>query len=290
MNSTIFLFIATLLCWGPTWYVIKFQLGIVDPMVSVFYRFFLASIIILFFCKFKNFKIQFSFKEHFFIAVLGILLFNINYVIFYLSTQYLISGFVALCFSSILFMNIINNIIFHRNLPSIMTILGGAIGTLGLIFIFYEEISNFTLSSTTSFGIFLGIIATYFASLGNLVSAYTSKIKLPVVPVTGYGMLYGSLSLLIYLLVIDTPFQFDFSLSYNLSLIYLSVFGSVFGFSLYLTLIEKIGSNDAAYVAIIMPLIALLVSTIFENLLWNLNLIIGAVMIILGNILILKKN
>ena len=290
MNSTIFLFISTLLCWGPTWYVIKFQLGIVDPMVSVFYRFFLASIIILLFCKFKNFKIQFSFKEHFLIAVLGILLFNINYVIFYLSTQYLISGFVALCFSSILFMNIINNIIFHRNLPSIMTILGGAIGTLGLIFIFYEEISNFTLSSTTSFGIFLGIIATYFASLDNLVSAYTSKIKLPVVPVTGYGMLYGSISLFIYLLVIDTPFQFDFSLSYNLSLIYLSVFGSVFGFSLYLTLIEKIGSNDAAYVAIIMPLIALLVSTIFENLLWNLNLIIGAVMIILGNILILKKN
>ena len=290
MNSTIFLFIATLLCWGPTWYVIKFQLGIVDPMVSVFYRFFLASIIILCFCKLKNFKIKFSLKEHFLIAVLGVLLFNINYVIFYLSTQYLISGFVALCFSSILFMNVINNIIFHRNLPNIMTILGGAIGTLGLIFIFYEEISNFTLSSTTSFGIFLGIIATYFASLGNLVSAYTSKIKLPVVPVTGYGMLYGSLSLFIYLLVKDTPFQFDLSLSYNLSLIYLSIFGSVFGFSLYLTLIKKIGSNDAAYVAIIMPLIALLVSTIFENLIWNLNLVIGATMIILGNILILKKN
>ncbi len=290
MNSTIFLFIATLLCWGPTWYVIKFQLGVVDPMVSVFYRFFLASIIILCFCKLKNFRIKFSFKEHFLIAVLGVLLFNINYVIFYLSTQYLISGFVALCFSSILFMNVINNIIFHRNLPNIMTILGGAIGTLGLIFIFYEEISNFTLSSTTSFGIFLGIIATYFASLGNLVSAYTSKIKLPVVPVTGYGMLYGSLSLFIYLLVKDTPFQFDLSLSYNLSLIYLSIFGSVFGFSLYLTLIKKIGSNDAAYVAIIMPLIALLVSTIFENLIWNLNLVIGAIMIILGNILILRKN
>ena len=290
MNSTIFLFIATLLCWGPTWYVIKFQLGVVDPMVSVFYRFFLASIIILCFCKLKNFRIKFSFKEHFLIAVLGVLLFNINYVIFYLSTQYLISGFVALCFSSILFMNVINNIIFHRNLPNIMTILGGAIGTLGLIFIFYEEISNFTLSSTTSFGIFLGIIATYFASLGNLVSAYTSKIKLPVVPVTGYGMLYGSLSLFIYLLVKDTPFQFDLSLSYNLSLIYLSIFGSVFGFSLYLTLIKKIGSNDAAYVAIIMPLIALLVSTIFEDLIWNLNLVIGAIMIILGNILILKKN
>ena len=290
MNSTIFLFIATLLCWGPTWYVIKFQLGIVDPMVSVFYRFFLASLILLGFCLVKGFKLKFLFKEHLYIAILGILLFNINYVIFYLSTQYLISGFVALCFSSILFMNVLNNIIFHRNLPNIATILGGSIGTLGLILIFYDEISNFTFSSTTSFGIFLGVIATYFASLGNLVSAFTSKIKLPVVPVTGYGMLYGSISLLLYLVITGVPLEFDFSYSYNLSLIYLSIFGSVFGFSLYLTLIKKIGSNDAAYVAIIMPLIALLVSTIFEGLIWNINLVIGAIMIIFGNILILKKN
>ena len=117
MNSTIFLFIATLLCWGPTWYVIKFQLGIVDPMVSVFYRFFLASLIILLACVIKKLPLKFSLKEHFYIAVLGILLFNVNYVIFYLSTQYLISGFVALCFSSILFMNVINNIIFHQKPP-----------------------------------------------------------------------------------------------------------------------------------------------------------------------------
>ena len=290
MNSTIFLFIATLLCWGPTWYVIKFQLGTVDPMVSVFYRFFLASLIILLACVIKKLPLKFSLKEHFYIAVLGILLFNVNYVIFYLSTQYLISGFVALCFSSILFMNVINNIIFHKNLPNIKTILGGAIGTMGLIFIFFDEIRNFTFSNMTSYGIFLGIIATYFASLGNLVSAHTSKINLPVVPVTGYGMLYGSISLLIFLLITKTPFNFEYSLKYNLSLVYLSLFGSVFGFSLYLSLIKKIGSNDAAYVAIIMPLIALLVSTLFEELMWNVNLVIGAIMIIFGNILILKKN
>ena len=103
-------------------------------------------------------------------------------------------------------------------------------------------------------------------------------------------MLYGSISLLIFLLITKTPFNFEYSLKYNLSLVYLSVFGSVFGFILYLSLIKKIGSNDAAYVAIIMPLIALLVSTLFEELMWNVNLVIGAIMIIFGNILILKKN
>ena len=103
-------------------------------------------------------------------------------------------------------------------------------------------------------------------------------------------MLYGSISLLIFLLIKKTPFNFEYSLKYNLSLVYLSVFGSVFGFSLYLSLIKKIGSNDAAYVAIIMPLIALLVSTIFEEFSLECEFIFGAIMIIFGNILILKNN
>ena len=290
MNSTIFLFIATLLCWGPTWYIIKFQLGTVDPMVSVFYRFFLASVIILLFCIYKKINLRFSIKEHFFIAVLGIFLFNINYVIFYLSTQYLISGFVALCFSSILFMNVINNIIFHRSSPNIVTLIGGTIGTLGLIIIFYDEIITFEFSSGTSYGIFLGIIATYFASLGNLISAHTSKIKLEVIPVTGLGMFYGSISLMIYLILMGNSFSFEVSHQYIFSLIYLSIFGSVFGFSLYLTLIKKLGSNDAAYVAIIMPLVALVVSTFFEGLVWDVSLVLGAIMIVLGNVIILKRN
>ena len=102
-------------------------------------------------------------------------------------------------------------------------------------------------------------------------------------------MLYGSLSLFLYLLLSGTPFSYEFSISYSASLVYLSVFGSVFGFSLYLSLIKKIGANEAAYVAIIMPLLALIVSTIFENLMWTGNLFIGAALIITGNILILKK-
>ena len=290
MNNTIFLFISTLIVWGPTWYIIKFQLGIVDPMTSVFYRFFLSSIIILVFCVLKKINLRFSLKEHFFIAALGVSLFNINYVLFYLSTVHLISGFVALCFSSILFMNVVNNIIFKGKFPKIMTLVGGFIGTLGLLFIFYDEIINFEFSKGTSIGILLGVLATYFASIGNLISEYTSKIKLNVVAVTGYGMLYGSISLLFYLLITGTELNFDFSYRYIISLLYLSVFGSVFGFILYLSVIKNIGANDAAYIAIIMPLIALIISTIFEGMIWNLNLYIGSFLVIFGNILILKKN
>ena len=290
MNNTIFLFISTLIVWGPTWYIIKFQLGIVDPMTSVFYRFFLSAIIILVFCVFKKINLRFSLKEHLLIAALGISLFNINYVFFYLSTVHLISGFVALCFSSILFMNVVNNVVFKHKYPKIMTLVGGLIGTLGLLFIFYGEIISFEFSKGTSIGILLGVLATYFASIGNLISEYTSKVKLNVVAVTGYGMLYGSVTLLIYLLVVGIDLNFDFSYRYIISLLYLSIFGSVFGFILYLSIIKNIGANDAAYVAIIMPLIALIISTIFEGLIWDMNLYIGAFLVLFGNILILKRN
>ncbi len=259
-------------------------------MTSVFYRFFLSSIIILVFCVLKKINLRFSLKEHFFIAALGISLFNINYVLFYLSTVHLISGFVALCFSSILFLNVINNIIFKGKFPKIMTLVGGFIGTLGLLFIFYDEIINFEFSKGTSIGILLGVLATYFASIGNLISEYTSKIKLNVIAVTGYGMLYGSILLLIYLLVTGIELNFDLSYRYVFSLLYLAIFGSVFGFILYLSVIKNIGANDAAYIAIIMPLIALIISTIFESLEWDLNLYVGAILVLFGNILILKRN
>ena len=238
----------------------------------------------------KKINLKFSLREHLLIAALGISLFNINYVFFYLSTVHLISGFVALCFSSILFMNVVNNIVFKRTYPKIMTLVGGLIGTLGLLIIFYDEIINFEFSKSTSIGILLGVLATYFASIGNLISEYTSKIKLNVVAVTGYGMLYGSVTLLIYLFVVGIDLNFDFSYRYLISLLYLSIFGSVFGFILYLSIIKNIGANDAAYVAIIMPLIALIISTIFEGLIWELNLYIGAFLVLFGNILILKRN
>ena len=289
MNNTFFLFFATLICWGPTWYVIKFQLGVVDPMVSVFYRFFLASIMLLVFCKIKNFRLNFNLREHFIIFVLGVLLFNINYVIFYFSTEYLISAFVALCFSSILFMNVLNNYFLLRIKPNTKTLIGGCIGTFGLLIIFYEEVLSFKISKGSSYGLLLGIIATYFASLGNLASEKASKMNIDVVPATGLGMLYGSLSLLIYLVLTGHEFIFQSTFSYMSSLMYLSIFGSVLGFSFYLSLIKKIGSNDAAYVAIAMPLVALIVSTIFEQLIWEISLFIGAILIILGNFMILRS-
>ena len=46
MKNLLF-YAVTVLIWGSTWIGIKLQLGVVDPMVSVSYRFTLAALLLL---------------------------------------------------------------------------------------------------------------------------------------------------------------------------------------------------------------------------------------------------
>jgi drug/metabolite transporter (DMT)-like permease len=106
------LYIITVLVWGSTWIAIKYQLGSVDPMVSVIYRFGLASVLLMIYCRIRGLALKFTMKEHLFMLVLGIFLFSLNYWLVYVAEVYLTSGLVAVLFSSIVFFNIANGFIF----------------------------------------------------------------------------------------------------------------------------------------------------------------------------------
>ena len=110
------LFIITLFCWSPTWYVIKFQLGYVDPLVSVFYRFLIAAIIIFFYLATKRKKLKFPLSYHIWFLFFGVCLYSLNYVFFYLSNTYLISAFPAVVFSTVVIMNILGELDFFSKL------------------------------------------------------------------------------------------------------------------------------------------------------------------------------
>ena len=102
------LYLASVLIWGSTWYAIKFQLGVVAPEVSLVYRFALAAIILLSFCALSGRSLKYSPRQHGFIALQGLFLFSSNYLVFYWATGLLTSGIVALMFSTVILMNIIN--------------------------------------------------------------------------------------------------------------------------------------------------------------------------------------
>ena len=282
------LYLATVLIWGSTWFAIKFQLGVVAPEVSLVYRFALASVILLLFCLLTRRSLRFNASQHFFIALQGLFLFSTNYLIFYWATALLTSGIVALLFSTVILMNIVNAAIFLRQPIHPRVVTGAFIGIGGIAAIFWSEVSTVDQSSDSWRGLWMCLIATFSASIGNILSARNQIKALPVVQTNAWGMGYGSLLMVAYALVSGVDFNYDTSMSYSLSLIYLSVFGSIFAFGSYLTLIGRIGADKTAYAAVLFPVIALGLSTLFEDYRWTLGAFGGFVLVLMGNYLVLQ--
>jgi drug/metabolite transporter (DMT)-like permease len=105
MGNT-FLYVITVLIWGSTWLAITFQLGVVPPELSVAYRFFLASIILFAFSKLRGLNLRFTRQEQLFMALQGLMLFSINYVMVYFAEVYVTSGLVSVLFSAVIVFNV----------------------------------------------------------------------------------------------------------------------------------------------------------------------------------------
>ena len=288
MNNFI-LFGITLLCWSPTWYIIKFQLGYVDPLVSVFYRFLMASIIIFIYLLIKKKNLKFSLNYHLWFLFFGICLYSLNYVFFYLSNTYLVSAFPAIVFSTVVIMNILGEAFYFKKKPSLKTLIGAIIGMIGIVIIFNDEIFNFSLNNSTHVGLFLALLGTFSASTGNMIHQRNLNNSFPLIETIAYSMLYGSLITLLITQIKGTELLFEYTFSYIASLVYLSIFGSIFAFIFYLKLLEKVGAGRAGYVGVIMPVLALLISTVFENLEWKIDLIVGLPILIVGAALVINQ-
>ncbi len=287
MSNTL-LYLITVLIWGSTWLVITFQLGSVPPELSVAYRFALASMILFVYIAARRLPARFSFKQHIFFALQGLFLFSLNYILVYLAESFLTSGLVAIVFSTIIVFNVVFGTLFLRNPVRLRVVLGGTIGLLGLAVVFWPDLSTLDLSSERAVGLLLAFLATISASLGNIFSARNQRSKLPVVQTNAYGMAYGALLMFVLALVRGAPLTFDASSEYIFSMLYLALFGSVIAFGTYLTLLGKIGPDRAAYVTVAFPIIALALSTLFEGLTWTLLQIGGVLLVIAGNVIVLR--
>lgn len=283
------LYAATVLIWGSTWFAVRLQLGIVPPELSVAYRFILAGAILLTYCALRGRPVRLGWRAHGLIALQGLLLFCINYVIFYNANAYLPSGLLAVAFSVLIWFNVANGALFLGTPIRAPVVAGAAVGLLGMCLLFWPEVREFDLASGGLRGLLLAIIATVFVSLGNILSSRNQRAGLTVLASNAYGMAYGGFFTLVYALAIGTPVLFDLSARYLGSFAYLVVFGSIIAFGTYLTLLGRIGADRAAYAMVMFPVIALVISTIFEDFVWTPTGLAGIALILFGNLLVLRR-
>ena len=283
------LYFVVLLAWGSSWFAISFQLGDVAPQVSIVWRFLLASIILFIWCYYRGLKLSFPWRDHLSWLLLGFFLFCVNYICAYFGTFYLASGLVCLIFSTLTLFTVFNGFVFFKKPIRLPILIGAVVGIAGLSVIFSNEISSadWSLESGVVKGFLWMLLATFFASIGMLLSGQFQARKMPLVQSNAFSMLYGSLILVFYIAVSDVSFSFNTSYSYVISLVYLALIASVIGFGVYLKLVGNIGADKASYVNIFTPTIALLLSTLFENYEWSWVGLIGVLLIIIGNIIVL---
>lgn len=287
MNN-ILLYLTTVLIWGTTWYGIKMQLTGVPIEWSLIFRFGLATALLFAYCLVTRRKLKFPLSDHKTFITLGFFLFSVNYYCSYRGVEFLTSGLVAVVFSTLSIMNILNAAIFLKRPLEPRILAASLIGLGGIGLIFWPELETVSLSDATIIGVGVTLFGTWMASLGQIVVASERARALPLIRLNAWGMLYGVIFITAYTLASGVPFAFDTSPGYLGALVYLSVFGTIVAFLCFLALIKNIGAERAGYNAIGWPVVALLISTVLEGYQWTTPALAGMVMVLGGNILVLQ--
>lgn len=287
--SNILLFIVPALIWGSTWYVIKFQLGTVDPLWSVCYRFMLGGFLLLLYAAVRRINLKFSLLEHGRMALQGVLLFGVNYWLVYEAEEELTSALVAIAFSTVIFFNIFFGSLFLGRKTAGKVYWGAGLGLLGTFLLFYQDLTGLQYEVIPVFSVIVCVLSVIIASLGNITSAANQSHGIPVIQANGFGMIYGALGMALVATILGITPTFDLSMRYLTSLLYLSFFGSITAFGAYLTLIGRIGPDRAAYVLVSIPVTALAISMVLEDYQLNLIALAGVILILTGNLIVLKK-
>ena len=284
----LFAIAATALIWGTTWFAITLQLGVVDPIASLVYRFGLASALLFAWCALRGERIAMTLPQHRAAAGVGLFTFTIDYALVYWAEARIVSAVVAVLFASLAFVNLVMfRWIFGRREPR-SAWAAAALGATGVGLLSWGELAQTRLSGPALVGLAMAFAAMIAAALGNVFAHYGEVAKAPLGPSMAWSMGYGAVLLTLFSLATGRPWAFDLRVPYVLSLLYLAILGSVVAFLLYFALARRRGYGTAAYILALTPLLAMAMSAHFEGKRWSAVGIGGVGLVLLGQWLLLR--
>ncbi|MCV6547797.1 MAG: DMT family transporter [Cohaesibacter sp.] len=282
------LYILMVLIWGTSWIAMTFQIEIVPPIITGIYRFGIATLAMMIWAFVAKVPMRFPWRIHLRFLLLGMFIFSTNFVLFYYAASYMASGLMAVIFSLASLINIVLSAFILGIRPTPIAALGSLMGFVGIALIFWPEMTASTAHEHILTGLALGLAGTLSFCIGNMVAASNQKINLPLISSNAWGMLYGTLWMTLVALVSDTPFLIEWTWTYWGATIWLAIVASVIAFAGYLTLLKNIGAARASYATVLFPIVALILSTLFEGYQWAWLGLIGLAAILGGNILVMR--
>jgi drug/metabolite transporter (DMT)-like permease len=263
--NNVSIFAGCVLIWGTTWLAITYQLGPVAPEVSVSHRFLLAALVIAAWCRLRGLTLRFKPPEHAALALMGVAMYGFSYLFVYHAELHLASGLVAIGYSA-----------------------SPLLAALGITLVYWPQFGGIAATRDVALGAAFTLLAVLISTSGGLLAQRNHQRGLHGWPTMAWSMAYGGMSSLIVALALGRSYAIDPRAPYLLSLLYLSVLGSVVTFAGWLTLVGRIGAARASYVGVMAPVVALFVSTLFEGFVWHPLTAAGVAVSIAGNVLVLR--
>lgn len=278
------------LIWGTTWIVIKNQLGDVPASWSVTWRFMLAGAVMFGLCLFMGKRLRLGPGGHGFAMLMGLTQFVLNFNFVYSAEEHVTSGLVALTFALLVVPNALLSRIFLGVTVSRQFLLGSTLGIIGVGAMFARDImqSGGSGGQDVWLGLGLAVGGLFSVSAANVLTASKRGRAQPLEAGIAWSMFYGTIMNAGLAFAMDGPPVISLQPGYLAGLAYLAILGSALAFIFYYQLIRAIGAGRAAYTAVIVPLLAIMVSTVFEGYIWSPLAAAGALLALLGLVIALK--
>jgi drug/metabolite transporter (DMT)-like permease len=274
--------------WGTSWYVITLQLGVVDPITSLVYRFSLAAAVLFLWCRVRGEAVGLSLEQHKAAAGVGLFSFTIDYGFTYFAEAHVVSAIVAVVFAALAFVNlVVFRIALQQSAPR-RAWAAAALGILGVALLSENEIVEASVNVDVWRGLVMAFAAVVAAAFGNLSARRGEQAGAPLQSSLAWSMGYGALLLALFAVVTRRRWTFDLRPAYVLSLLYLAMAASVLAFVLYFGIARRRGYTTASYVLALTPLLAVTMSTMFEGRKWSIVSVSGIALVLVGQWLVLR--
>ena len=282
-------FILITLIWGSTWIVIRDQLGPVPPTWSIVYRFVIAAAAMFAYARFAGVPLALDREGHLLALGFGLPQFFLNFNFVYAAEHYVTSGLVAVVFALLLVPNSALAWLFLKHKVTGRFLLGSGIAVAGVALLFVQELrASAVPPREVLVGIGLTLLAVLAASAANVMLASERLRARPVVAMLAWGMLYGALADAAMAWFLYGPPVFESRAGYWIGLVYLGLFASALAFTFYFGILRVVGPARAAYSSVLVPIVAMALSTVFEGYRWSALAAAGGVLALSGLVIALR--
>ncbi|OYU14492.1 MAG: EamA family transporter [Alphaproteobacteria bacterium PA4] len=278
------------LIWGSTWLVIKTQLGVVPPSWSVTWRFLVGGTAMLLMCLATGKSLRLTARQHGFALIVAVMQFVLNFNLVYRAEQHVTSGLVALSFALLLVPNAVLAALFLGQRITLRFALGSALGIIGVLLLFARDLLLPGADDREILtGLGLAFAGVFSASIANVMQASPAGRAMPLEGGLAWSMLYGAALNAGVALVLAGPPVIDPSPAYLAGVAYLGLVASALAFSLYYAIIRAIGPGPAAYSGVVIPIVAMALSTLFEAYVWSPLALLGCGLALAGLVVALRS-